>query len=95
MLFISLKNKKKIVFLKNVCLGLLIFICGYYPFVFYKSYSKLKGSYTFLLFIFIIFTTIIFHYLLIVMLYNLNKPKKEGKNEELIEEEIQKAMIDE
>ena len=98
LLFVSLKNKRKIVLLKNIYLGMFIFVIFYYPITFYKSYSNLKGSYTLKLFILNVATTIIFHSLLILMLYNFNKSKKNEKNEkeeELIEEEIKKAMINE
>ena len=99
LLFLSLKNQRKITFLKNVYLGLFIFVLIYYPISFYKNYLNLKDSYTFLLFIISIITTVIFHFLLILMLNNYIKSKKSKKNnestEELIEEEIKDAMINE
>ena len=99
LLFVSLKTGKKVILLKNVYIGLFIFSIIYYPISFYKEYMDLKESYTYYLFILIVIITIIFHYLLIVMLGNFVKDKKSNKEndnmEELIDEEIKKAMINE
>ena len=99
LLFVSLKIGKKVILLKNVYIGLFIFSIIYYPISFYKEYMDLKESYTYYLFILIVIITIIFHYLLIVMLGNFVKDKKSRKEndnmEELINEEIKKAMINE
>jgi hypothetical protein len=71
----------------------------YYPISFYQNYSNLKNSYSFFLFIFSLIITVIFHFLLISALNVFIKEKNSNKdnemNEELIEEEIKKAMINE
>ena len=71
----------------------------YYPISFYQNYSNLKNSYSFFLFIFSLIITVIFHFLLISTLNVFIKEKNNNKdnemNEELIEEEINKAMINE
>ena len=99
LLFVSFKTQKKIILLKNTYICFLIFIIVYFPVLFYTSYVNFKNSYTFLLFIISVIITSIFHFLLIMVL-NLFVRKDENKeknqqNEELIEEEIKRAMIDE
>ena len=99
LLFVSFKTQKKIILIKNTYICFLIFIIIYFPVLFYSSYINFKNSYTFLLFILSVITTSIFHFLLIMVL-NLFVRKDENKeknqsNEELIEEEIKRAMIDE
>ena len=80
-------------------MGLCLFITIYYPISFYKSYSNLKNSYTFILFIINAITTVIFHFLLIQMLNNFVNSKVINKdnqlNEDQIEDEIKRAMINE
>ena len=97
--FKSLKTQRKITILKNTYIIFLLFIIIYYPISFYKNYLNLKESYTFSLFIISTIATLIFHYLLILSLGIFIKGKKTDKendnNEELIEEEIKKAMINE
>ena len=99
LLFVSFKTQKKIILIKNTYICFLIFIIIYFPVLFYSSYINFKNSYTFLLFILSVIITTIFHFLLIMVL-NLFVRKDENKeknqsNEELIEEEIKRAMIDE
>ena len=99
LLFVSFKTQKKIILIKNTYICFLIFIIIYFPVLFYSSYINFKNSYTFLLFILSVIITTIFHFLLIIVL-NLFVRKDENKeknksNEELIEEEIKRAMIDE
>ena len=99
LLFVSFKTQKKIILIKNTYICFLIFIIIYFPVLFYSSYINFKNSYTFLLFILSVIITSIFHFLLIMVL-NLFVRKDENKeknqsNEELIEEEIKRAMIDE
>ena len=99
LLFVSFKTQKKIILIKNTYICFLIFIIIYFPVLFYSSYINFKNSYTFLLFILSVIITSIFHFLLITVL-NLFVRKDENKeknqsNEELIEEEIKRAMIDE
>ena len=99
LLFVSFKTQKKIILLKNTYICFLIFIIIYFPVLFYSSYINFKNSYTFFLFIVSVVITSIFHFLLIMVL-NLFVKKDESKeknqsNEELIEEEIKRAMIDE
>ena len=99
LLFVSFKTQKKIILIKNTYICFLIFIINYFPVLFYSSYINFKNSYTFLLFILSVIITTIFHFLLIMVL-NLFVRKDENKeknqsNEELIEEEIKRAMIDE
>ena len=99
LLFVSFKTQKKIILIKNTYICFLIFIIIYFPVLFYSSYINIKNSYTFLLFILSVIITSIFHFLLIMVL-NLFVRKDENKeknqsNEELIEEEIKRAMIDE
>ena len=99
LLFVSFKTQKKIILIKNTYICFLIFIIIYFPVLFYNSYINFKNSYTFLLFILSVIITSIFHFLLIMVL-NLFVRKDENKeknqsNEELIEEEIKRAMIDE
>ena len=99
LLFVSFKTQKKIILLKNTYICFLIFIIIYFPVLFYSSYINFKNSYTFFLFIVSVVITSIFHCLLIMVL-NLFVKKDESKeknqsNEELIEEEIKRAMIDE
>ena len=96
--FVSFKNKKKIIFLKNIYILLFIFILFYFPILFYNSFVNFKNSYTYFLFIISVIITLIFHLLLIMNLSNFIK--KEGdeniqNNDELIEEEIKRAMMDE
>ena len=99
LIFISLRNIKKVILLKNAYIGLFLFIIIYYPISFYINYMNLKESYTFYLFILIVVITVIFHYLLIVMLNNFvnRKKNKKGKEniEELIDEDIKKTMVNE
>ena len=96
---LTIKSQRKIILLKNIYIGLCIFITIYYPISFYKSYSSLKNSYTFSLFIINAITTVIFHFLLIQMLNNFVNSKIINKdsqlNEEQIEDEIKRAMINE
>ena len=98
-LFKSIKLEKKIILLRNVYFALFLFIIIYYPVSFYKNYSYFRNSYSFFLFIFSLIVTIIFHFLLISALNLFVKGKNSNKeneiNEELIEEEIKKAMINE
>ena len=98
-LFKSIKFGKKIIFLRNVYFALFLFMVIYYPISFYQNYSNLKNSYSFFLFIFSLIITVIFHFLLISALNVFIKEKNSNKdnemNEELIEEEIKKAMINE
>ena len=99
LLFVSFKTQKKINLLKNTYICLLIIIFIYFPVLFYTSFINFKNSYTFFLFIVSVIVTSIFHFLLIMVLNNFVK-KYENKennqsNEELIEEEIKRAMIDE
>ena len=99
LLFVSFKTQKKIILIKNTYICFLIFIIIYFPVLFYSSYINFKNSYTFLLFILSVIITSIFHFLLIMVL-NLFVRKDENKeknqsNEELIEEEIKRAMMDE
>ena len=97
--FLSIKSQRKIILLKNIYMGLCLFITIYYPISFYKSYSNLKNSYTFILFIINAITTVIFHFLLIQMLNNFVNSKVINKdnqlNEDQIEDEIKRAMINE
>ena len=95
--FASLKTKRKITLLKNVYIFLLIFIMIYYPLSFHKDYIKLKNSYTFILFIISLISTIIFHILLMILLYSIipTKDKINTFNDEQIEEEIKRAMLNE
>ena len=99
LIFKSLKNPRKIIIIKNSYILLLIFIIIYYPISFYKNYINLKDSYTFSLFIISIISTLIFHYILILALDIFIKGGKTDKendnNEELIDEEIKKAMVNE
>ena len=99
LIFKSLKNPRKIIIIKNSYILLLIFIIIYYPISFYKNYINLKDSYTFSLFIISIISTLIFHYILILALDIFIKKGKTDKendnNEELIDEEIKKAMVNE
>ena len=99
LIMVSFKNQRKIILLKNSYIFLLGFIIIYFPILFYNSYFNFKNSYTYFLFILSIFVTIIFHLLLIMMLNNfVNKKESEDKNlvnDDLIEEEIKRAMIDE
>ena len=99
LLFVSFKTQKKIILLKNTYICFLIFIIIYFPVLFYSSYINFKNSYTFFLFIVSVVITSIFHCLLIMALnLFMKKDESEGKNqsnEELIEEEIKRAMIDE
>ena len=85
--------------LKNVYMILFVCLIIYYPISFYKSYLNLKNSYTFLLFVLSVVITAIFHFALILMLNTFIKTKENNKDdensEELIEEEIKKAMINE
>ena len=99
LLFVSFKTQKKINLLKNTYICLLIIIVIYFPVLFYTSFINFKNSYTFFLFIVSVIVTSIFHFLLIMVLNNFVK-KYENKennqsNEELIEEEIKRAMINE
>lgn len=98
-LFKSIKFEKKIIFLRNVYFALFLFMVIYYPISFYQNYSNLKNSYSFFLFIFSLIITVIFHFLLIsalnVFIKEKNTNKDKEMNEELIEEEIKKAMINE
>ena len=96
--FVSFKNQKKIILLKNIYILLFIFILLYFPLLFYNSYISFKNSYTYFMFIISIIITLIFHFLLIMMLSNYIKNEGDDKNQsndELIEEEIKRAMIDE
>ena len=96
--FVSFKNKKKIILLKNIYILLFIFILLYFPLLFYNSYISFKNSYTYFMFIISVIITLIFHFLLIMMLSNYIKNEGDDKNQsndELIEEEIKRAMIDE
>ena len=96
--FVSFKNQKKIILLKNIYILLFIFILFYFPILFYNSYINFKNSYTYFMFIISVIITLIFHFLLIMMLSNFIKNEGEDKNQsndELIEEEIKRAMIDE
>ena len=96
---VSFKNQKKIILLKNAYIFLLIFIIIYFPILFYNSFINFKNSYTYFLFIISVFVTLIFHFVLIMMLNNfVNKKEGDEKNkgnEDLLEEEIKKAMIEE
>ena len=96
--FVSFKNQKKIILLKNIYILLFIFILFYFPILFYNSYISFKNSYTYFMFIISVIITLIFHFLLIMMLSNYIKNEGDDKNQandELIEEEIKRAMIDE
>ena len=96
--FVSFKNQKKIILLKNMYILLFIFILFYFPILFYNSFINFKNSYTYFMFIISVIITLIFHFLLIMMLSNFIKNEGEDKNQsndELIEEEIKRAMIDE
>ena len=96
--FVSFKNQKKIILLKNIYILLFIFILFYFPILFYNSYVSFKNSYTYFMFIISVIITLIFHFLLIMMLSNYIKNEGDDKNQsndELIEEEIKRAMIDE
>ena len=96
--FVSFKNQKKIILLKNIYILLFIFIIFYFPILFYNSYISFKNSYTYFMFIISVIITLIFHFLLIMMLSNYIKNEGDDKNQsndELIEEEIKRAMIDE
>ena len=96
--FVSFKNQKKIILLKNMYILLFMFILFYFPILFYNSYINFKNSYTYFMFIISVIITLIFHFLLIMMLSNFIKNEGEDKNQsndELIEEEIKRAMIDE
>ena len=96
--FVSFKNQKKIILLKNIYILLFIFILLYFPLLFYNSYISFKNSYTYFMFIIIVIIILIFHFLLIMMLSNYIKNEGDDKNQsndELIEEEIKRAMIDE
>ena len=96
--FVSFKNQKKIILLKNIYILLFIFILFYFPILFYNSYINFKNSYTYFMFIISVIITLIFHFLLIMMLSNYIKNEGDDKNQsndELIEEEIKRAMIDE
>ena len=97
--FVSFKTQKKIIFLKNTYICLLIFIIIYFPILFYNSFINFKSSYTYFLFIISVIVTLIFHFLLLLMLnhfINKNKGDEQNQsNEELIEEEIKRAMIEE
>ena len=96
--FVSFKNQKKIILLKNIYILLFIFILLYFPLLFYNSYISFKNSYTYFMFIISVIITLIFHFLLIMMLSNYIKNEGDDKNQsndELIEEEIKRAMIDE
>ena len=96
--FVSFKNQKKIILLKNINILLFIFILFYFPILFYNSYISFKNSYTYFMFIISVIITLIFHFLLIMMLSNYIKNEGDDKNQsndELIEEEIKRAMIDE
>ena len=95
--FVSFKNAKKIIFLKNIYIILFIFILIYFPILFYNSYLNFKNSYTYFLFILSVVITLIFHFLLIIMLKSFIKKEDEKKesNEEMIDAEIKKAMIEE
>ena len=99
LIFKSLKNPRKIIIIKNSYILLLIFIIIYYPISFYKNYINLKDSYTFSLFIISIISTLIFHYILIlaldIFIKKGNTDKENDNNEELIDEEIKKAMVNE
>ena len=99
LLFVSIKIQKKIIFLKNVYIILFVCLILYYPISFYQNYLNLKDSYTFFLFVLSVVITGIFHFVLILMLNTFIKTKKDNKDdensEELIEEEIKKAMINE
>ena len=102
LIFKSIKLEKKVILLRNVYFGLFLFIIIYYPLSFYQNYLTLKNSDSFFLFIFTLVITLIFHFLLITMLNTLIKRKKNNKNnkdnemnDELIEDEIKKAMINE
>ena len=96
--FVSFKNQKKIILLKNMYILLFIFILFYFPILFYNSFINFKNSYTYFMFIISVIITLIFHFLLIMMLSNYIKNEGDDKNQsndELIEEEIKRAMIDE
>ena len=96
--FVSFKNQKKLILLKNIYILLFIFILFYFPILFYNNYVNFKNSYTYFMFIISVIITLIFHFLLIMILTNFIKNEGDGKNlsnEELIEEEIKRAMIDE
>ena len=96
--FVSFKNQKKIILLKYIYILLFIFILFYFPILFYNSYISFKNSYTYFMFIISVIITLIFHFLLIMMLSNYIKNEGDDKNQsndELIEEEIKRAMIDE
>ena len=96
--FVSFKNQKKIILLKNIYILLFIFILFYFPILFYNSYISFKNSYTYFMFIISVIITLIFHFLLIMTLSNYIKNEGDDKNQsndELIEEEIKRAMIDE
>ena len=96
--FVSFKNQKKIILLKNIYILLFIFILLYFPLLFYNSYISFKNSYTYFMFIISVIITLIFHFLLIMILSNYIKNEGDDKNQsndELIEEEIKRAMIDE
>ena len=99
LLFVSIKIQKKIILLKNVYIILFACLIIYYPISFYQNYLNLEESYTFFLFVLSVVITGIFHFVLIIMLNTFIKTKKDDKDnensEELIEEEIKKAMINE
>ena len=95
---VSFKNQKKLILLKNSYILLFIFILFYFPVLFYNSYINFKNSYTYFMFIISIIITLIFHFLLIMIISNFIKSEGDEKNQsndELIEEEIKRAMIDE
>ena len=96
--FVTFKNQKKLNLLKNINILLFIFILFYFPILFYSSFVNFKNSYTYFLFIFSVIITLIFHFLLIMNLINFVKKEGDEKNQsndDLIEEEIKRAMIDE
>ena len=97
--FVSFKSQKKITLLKNIYICLFVFIIIYFPILFYTNYSNFKNSYTYILFIISVIITQIFHLLLIMILNNFiskhEKDENNQNNEELIEEEIKRAMIEE
>ena len=97
LIFVSFKSQKKINLLKNIDIFILIFIIIYFPISFYNNYINFKNSYTYYLFMISVIITTIFHFLLVLLLNNFsNKRIKENdqSNEELIEEEIKRAMIE-